>query len=56
MRLAPGVAEIRLHAALVHMAVGNAGRAESELKEALRIEPGLETRNEVQRLRLQLRR
>lgn len=56
VRLAPGVAEIRLHAALVYMAVGNAGRAESELKEALRIEPGLETRNEVQRLRLQLRR
>lgn len=55
IRREPSQPEIRLHAALVYMAVGNAARAEAELKEALRIEPALESRNEVQRLRLQLR-
>ena len=55
IRREPSQPEIRLHAALVYMAVGNAARAEVELKEALRIEPALESRNEVQRLRLQLR-
>jgi uncharacterized protein (TIGR03790 family) len=56
LRLAPGQPEIRLHAALVYMAVGNIARAEVELKEAVRLDPMLESRQEVQRLRLQLRR
>ena len=56
IRFEPRQPEIRLHAALVFMAVGNAARAEAELKEALRMNPALESRDEVQRLRLQLRR
>ena len=56
INLEPGLAELRVHAAIVHMAIGNAGRAESELKEALRLEPALESRADVQRLRLQLKR
>src|SRR5688572_22490254 len=39
VRLDPGQAEIRLHAGLVYMAIGNAGRAEVELREALRLDP-----------------
>ena len=56
VRREPRQAEIRLHAALVFMAVGNAPQAERELDEALRLDRGLEKRDDVQRLRLQLRR
>jgi uncharacterized protein (TIGR03790 family) len=56
IRFEPRQPEIRLHAAVVFMAVDNAVRAEAELKEALRMNPALESRDEVQRLRLQLRR
>jgi len=56
IRFEPRQAEIRLHAALVFMAVGNAPRAERELDEALRLDRELEKRDDVQRLRLQLRR
>jgi uncharacterized protein (TIGR03790 family) len=48
--------EIRLHAALVYMAVGNVERAALELKEALRLDPKLSAREDVQRLQLQLRK
>ena len=56
VRLEPKVSEIRLHAALVYMTVANSARAEAELKEALRLDPAMEGRAEVQRLRLQLGR
>ena len=56
VRFEPRQAEIRLHAALVFMAVGNAPRAERELDEALRLDKELEKRDDVQRLRQQLRR
>lgn len=56
VRFEPGVAEIRLHAALVYAAVGNFDRAATELKEALRLDGRLESREEVARLRQQLKR
>ena len=56
IRLEPREPEIRLHAALVFMALNNAARAERELAEALRLDPRFEKRDDVQRLRLQLRR
>jgi len=56
IRLEPREPEIRLHAALVFMALNNAARAERELAEALRLDPGLAKRDDVQRLRVQLRR
>src|SRR5688572_12788131 len=56
IRLEPREPEIRLHAALVFMALNNAARAERELAEALRLDPNLGKRDDVQRLRLQLRR
>ena len=56
VRFEPKVSEIRLHAALVYITVGNSARAEAELKEALRLDPAMEGRAEVQRLRLQLGR
>ena len=51
VRLEPGQAEIRLHAAIVYMASGKSDRAEMELKEALRLDPALEGRDEVRQLR-----
>ncbi|PYR00792.1 MAG: hypothetical protein DMF96_02305 [Acidobacteria bacterium] len=51
VRLEPGHAEIRLHAAIVYMASGKSDRAEMELKEALRLDPALEGRDEVRQLR-----
>ena len=54
--LAPAEAEIRLHAASVHLSMSNRGRAEAELKEAVRLDPTLEGRDDVQRIRLQLSR
>jgi len=51
VQLEPGQPEIRLHAAIVFLADGKADRAAAELKEALRLDPALETRDEVRRLR-----
>jgi len=51
IQLEPGQAEIRLHAAIVYQADGKADRAAAELKEALRLDPALETRDEVRQLR-----
>jgi uncharacterized protein (TIGR03790 family) len=51
VQLEPGQAEIRLHAAIVYMAIGKSDRAEVELKEALRLDPALEGRDEVRELR-----
>ena len=56
VRLEPRQAEIRLHAALVFMAINDALRAGRELDEAVRLDRDLEKRDDVQRLRLQLRR
>jgi uncharacterized protein (TIGR03790 family) len=56
VRLEPRQAEIRLHAALVFMAIADVPRAGRELDEALRLDRELEKRDDVQRLRLQLRR
>src|SRR5688572_691818 len=56
VRLEPRQAEIRLHAALVSMAINDAPRAARELDEAVRLDRDLEKRDDVQRLRLQLRR
>jgi len=51
VQLEPGQAEIRLHAAIVYQADGKSDRAAAELKEALRLDPALETRDEVRQLR-----
>jgi tetratricopeptide (TPR) repeat protein len=51
VRLEPGQAEIRLHAAIVYMAAGGHERAGAELKEALRLDPALEGRDDVRKLR-----
>ena len=51
VQLEAGQAEIRLHAAIVYAASGKSDRAEVELKEALRLDPGLEGRDEVRQLR-----
>ena len=51
VKLEPGQAEIRLHAAIVFAAVGQGDRANAELKEAQRLGPALEGRNEVRQLR-----
>src|SRR5262245_5198827 len=51
VQLEPGQAEIRMHAAIVYLADGKADRAAAELKEAVRLDPTLETRDEVRQLR-----
>jgi Flp pilus assembly protein TadD len=51
IQLEPGQAEIRLHAAIVYLANGKVDRAEVELREALRLDPALEGRDEVRQLR-----
>ena len=49
--LEPGLAEIRLHAAIAYEAIGQVERAETELNEALRLDPSLGERDDVRRLR-----
>ena len=58
VELEPRVADIRVHAAIVYAAVGNNERAAAELKEALRLDASLETRDDVRALgdRLTVRR
>jgi uncharacterized protein (TIGR03790 family) len=51
VQLAPDQAEVRLHAAFVYMDTGDRGRAEAELKEAVRLNPALEGQEQVRRLR-----
>jgi uncharacterized protein (TIGR03790 family) len=51
VELESGRAAIRLHAAIVYTATGNRDAAEKELKEALRLDPALEGRDEVRELR-----
>ena len=51
VQLAPERAEVRLHAAVVYMETGERGRAEAELKEALRLDPALEGQEQARRLR-----
>jgi uncharacterized protein (TIGR03790 family) len=48
---ARGNPEIRLHAAVIYAASGARAVAEIELKEALRLDPSLETRDEVRQVR-----
>jgi uncharacterized protein (TIGR03790 family) len=47
VRRAPGQAEIRVHAAFAYAAVGDRARAETQLKEALRLNPQLAKREDV---------
>ena len=56
VKATPELAEIRLHAAFVFMAVKQTARAETELNEALRLDPTLQEREDVQRLRGQIGR
>jgi tetratricopeptide (TPR) repeat protein len=51
LQLEPGHAEIRLHAAIVYLAIGKSDRAALELKEALRLDSALEGREDVSQLR-----
>jgi Tfp pilus assembly protein PilF len=51
IQLEPSHAEIRLHAATVYLADGKGDHAAAELKEALRLDPALEARDEVHQLR-----
>ena len=54
VKLAPSHAEIRLRAAIIHASAGATAIANSELKEALRLDPTLENREEVRNLRRRL--
>jgi uncharacterized protein (TIGR03790 family) len=51
VRVMPANAEVRLHAAVVYAAAGRGEESKKELAEALKLDPGLEQREEVQRLR-----
>ena len=51
IKLEPASAEMRLHASAVAAALGDRAKAESELKEALRLDPELEKRDETRKLR-----
>ena len=51
VRLLPADAEVRLHAAVVNAAAGRREQAKKELEEALKLDPSMEGREEVQRLR-----
>ena len=47
----PSIAETRLHAAVIAAATGDRAKAESELKEALRLDPALDQRDDTRLLR-----
>ena len=51
IKLEPRLAETWLHAAIVSAALGDRAKAESELKEALRLDPSMEQRDETRWLR-----
>jgi Flp pilus assembly protein TadD len=54
VRRAPDNAEIRLHAATALVSVGSFDAAEGHLKEAVRLSPELDSRDDVQALRARL--
>lgn len=54
VRLAPGNADVRLHAAIINAAAGATAVAKQELQAALKLQPSLETTNEVKQLRARL--
>ena len=54
VRRAPANAEVRLHAAMALAAIGSFEAAEGHLKEAIRVSPELESREDVQALRAKL--
>jgi tetratricopeptide (TPR) repeat protein len=56
IKVDPGLAELRLHAAVVAAALGNTQRAAAELGEALRLNPALEDREEARTVREQIAR
>jgi tetratricopeptide (TPR) repeat protein len=47
----PTIAETRLHAAVIAAVAGDRAKAESELKEAIRLDPALEQRDDTRELR-----
>ena len=51
IKLDPAIAELRLHAAAVAAAQGDRPKAESELKEALRLDSSLDEREQTRQLR-----
>jgi len=51
VRLEPNNAEIRLHAAIAYAAAGRLEQVDVELAQAIRIDPSMEAREEVRRLR-----
>ena len=51
LRRMPGSAEVRLHAAIIYAAVGAKAVAEDQLKEALRLNPAFEGREDVKEVR-----
>ena len=54
VKLEPVRGELRLHAAVVFMATGQRDRSEVELKEAVRLDPSLEKRDEIRALRARI--
>jgi len=50
----PNNAEIRVHAAIVNAAAGRPEQAQKDLDQALKIDPSLADRDDVQRLRKKL--
>ena len=55
VRVSPGSADVRLHAAIINAAAGARAVAEQELQVALKLQPSLEDSNEVKQLRERLR-
>ena len=51
IKIDPGCAELRFHAAAVAAALGDRATAERELKEALRLDSSLDQRDDTRRLR-----
>jgi Flp pilus assembly protein TadD len=51
IRLEPRQGELRLHAAIVYAALGMREQSEVHLREALKLDPALESRPEVANLR-----
>jgi uncharacterized protein (TIGR03790 family) len=54
VKLQPEQGELRLHAAVVLMAIGQRDRSEAELKEALRLDPALEETDQVRAVRARI--
>src|SRR5262249_20336230 len=54
VKLEPERGELRLHAAVVFMAIGQGDRSEVELMQAVRLDPSLEQRGETRALRARI--